>query len=204
MLPAIIAAGDFAPPLFVFKMYASFIVSSNAIGRWLQKRLQTSYQGMPHLLCGRKVEVSIRTMLSCGNTFRSTCCRSDYQRAQLIFILDGIYMPHVFYCRNVTSEQRHCVRASCTYIIKTHPLDVTVFSPFKTAMNEAVNMAVSRTESNDWDTFTFCSMLSHAYTKELTSQNINTGFWRVGLWPFDASQLLSNPRSRSAESRKTS
>ena len=46
---------------------------------------------------------------------------------------------------------------------KTQPLDVTVLSAFKAALNDAINIAVLRNGDKNWDLFTFCRMLTFAY-----------------------------------------
>ena len=78
---------------------------------------------------------------------------------------------------------------------KTQPLDVTVFSASKAALNDAINIVVLRTGDNSWDSLTFCRMLTFAYGKSFTLHNIKTGFRRAGLFPLNSSQLLSIPRT---------
>ena len=80
---------------------------------------------------------------------------------------------------------------------KTQPLDVTIFSPFKSVLNEAINLAIAKDEQNTWDTFAFCSMLRYAYKKSFSNGNIISAFRRSGIWPLDAYQLLSIPRPQS-------
>ena len=77
---------------------------------------------------------------------------------------------------------------------KMHSLDVTVFSAFKAAPNDAINIAILRSGDKNWDSFTFCRMLTFAYEKSFTLHNIQTGFRRAGLFSLDSSQLLSIPR----------
>lgn len=68
-----------------------------------------------------------------------------------------------------------------------------MFSPFKNALNNAINMCVGETRRK-FDVFDFSGMLRFAYAEAFTRENIMLAFRRAGVWPIDRSRLLSVPR----------
>ena len=47
--------------------------------------------------------------------------------------------------------------------------------------------------------YEFCSVIRYAYDMSATRDNLCASFLRSGLWPFDPSRSLCNPRPESAK-----
>jgi len=76
----------------------------------------------------------------------------------------------------------------------TQPLDVSIFGPFKQHLSESVNRIFSPFRCVDYDIFDFLKLLHAAYLKAFTVLNVQSGFRRTGLWPFNPNVLLSQAR----------
>ena len=205
ILPAVSASGHVAPPLFVFKGVRVPYRVVERSGHWVT---ETFSDYLPrHSVFGMRAEgggVDTGNFYVWCTHFVKHVADLTSNNRKVLLILDG-YRCHMS-VRTLEMLNAHGV---IVYALpahtsgKTQPLDVTVFSSFKNALNEAVNLSVSKSYSNDWDVFSFCSMLTHAFNKAFTAHNITTGFRRAGIWPFDASQLLGIPRPQSSNDADT-
>ena len=205
MLPAVSATGDTAPPLFIFKRCKMPYRQVLQGGRVF---LQTFADHLPSrsLISMREAGGGVDT----ANVFKWALSFVQHVKPltndgrKVLLVMDG-YRSHIsvqvlekFHHNNVivyalpshTSE-------------KTQPLDVTVFSVFKSSINEAICSCVCRGADAKWSVYDFCRMITFAYDKAFTSVTIRSGFMRSGIWPLDHQQLLSISRPASASDADT-
>lgn len=79
----------------------------------------------------------------------------------------------------------------------TQPLDVGVFSPFKSAYREELRLVTSAAEERKLDEFDFARILTAAYQKSFAYHNIINAFRKAGLNPHDEMKLIGKARPMS-------
>eukprot|EP00171_Calliarthron_tuberculosum_P002436 IDg2436t1 len=85
----------------------------------------------------------------------------------------------------------------------TQPLDVSVFSPYKTYINEYLYRTSSSLRSaKKVSQFDLCEAFNHAYNLAFSQKNIMKGFEKTGTWPFNTDKLLSCPLPRNSSNLK--
>lgn len=87
----------------------------------------------------------------------------------------------------------------------TQPLDVGLFGPFKSHVDNAINSisATGLDSDKPYDCFDFLKLLTEAYNSAMTPSNVRSAFRRSGLWPVRPLELLGTPRPQSAENPST-
>lgn len=201
IMPVISAAGRMTSPLFVFR--------DKRLPYWVKitegsEVVETFADHLP-----RQSLVSVREQLGGVDTHNFYNWACNFVRdtkdltangRKLLLIYDG-YRSHMsLQVLQLLHQNGIIVYALPAHTSgKTQPLDVCLFSPFKDALNEAMNLCISQDKDDKWDTFSFCDMLKFAYEKSFTPQNIKSGFRKAGLYPLDSSQLLSVPRPVNAD-----
>lgn len=72
---------------------------------------------------------------------------------------------------------------------KLQPLDVSVYGPFKTYINQASDtwMRDPANAGKSMSIHVIPSLVSHAFPKAFSTTNITAGFKATGIWPFDKS-----------------
>eukprot|EP00171_Calliarthron_tuberculosum_P006015 IDg6015t1 len=195
MLPAISAAGSVAPPLFVFKgkkiPYREVLLGGKAV-------VQTYADLLPRhsLLACREDRGSVDSVnfFNWAKVFVESVRDLTAGGCKVLLIYDA-YRSHMsLNVLNLFRQNGIVVYALQAHTSgKTQPLDVVVFSAFKNALNESLNAAASSDCLDVYDTFDFCGMLSSAFRKYFTPENVISSFRRSGIWPLDSSKLLSSP-----------
>lgn len=87
----------------------------------------------------------------------------------------------------------------------TQPLDISVFSPFKTAVNETLyKLGNSLKENNVKVTlYNMCDSFRAAYYSTFNRENITSGFKNAGIWPLNPNQLFRRPLPKSYDDIET-
>jgi len=198
VMAVVSAAGDTAPPLFVFKgarlpyrvveeagkevvqTYSTFLPRGSAVAMRDQNGgvdSENFYQW------ARLFVESVKDLTSNG---RKLLLTYDAYRAHLslrvleLFLANGII---VYALPAHTSG-------------KLQPLDVVVFSAFKAALNSAVTTVLGRDPGSLLNMWDYCALLRAAYGESFTKLNIQRSFLRSGMWPLDPTRLLSVPRPK--------
>lgn len=68
---------------------------------------------------------------------------------------------------------------------RLQPLDVSVFSPFKTYYNSAIDSWMMRNPGTPITIFQIAECVGYAFDKAMTPENIKSGFKKCGIMPFD-------------------
>ena len=76
----------------------------------------------------------------------------------------------------------------------TQLLDVAISSPWKVSCREYLRKEGATRPVVELDLFGSCRLLKQAYKKAFSTDNIRAGFRKTGLWPIDATELLSTCR----------
>jgi hypothetical protein len=85
----------------------------------------------------------------------------------------------------------------------TQPLDVAVFGPFKSYLNNTMSRC-SRSELGAvYDEIDFCAMLRTAYLHAFTSATTRRAFANTGIWPFNPEVVLRKVMPASADDVST-
>ena len=138
--------------------------------------------------------------LNCGFVFVESVKDLTANNRKLLLIYDAYRSHTTLNVLDLFHRNKIIVYALAAHTSrKTEPLDVVMFSPFKNALNESMNLACTRGKTDGLHVFEFCGMLSYAYRVSFSEKNIITAFKKSGIWPVDSTQLLSVPRPASAE-----
>lgn len=201
MLPAVSAEGDIERPMLVFKgsRVPYRVLSEN--GRQV---VQTYGDCLPrgYIVGMREQEGGVDTpkVLVWCTDFTNHVAGLTQNGRKVLLIVEG-YRSHM----SLSALEKLHNHNIIVYALPAHtsgntePLDVNIFSPSKAALNEAINIAVSKEDPNKWDTYSSCNMMRFAYEESFSIHNIKARFRRSGIWPFNASHLLSILRPRSHE-----
>lgn len=68
---------------------------------------------------------------------------------------------------------------------KLQPLDVAVFSPFKSALNREIELWMLANRPNHLTIYFMASIINKAYISAFSYKNITSGFQATGIFPFD-------------------
>eukprot|EP00171_Calliarthron_tuberculosum_P002526 IDg2526t1 len=200
MMPVVSAAGDYGPTLFVFKgralPYRSVVRGGHVVAETYAEYLPRNavistrddrggVDGDNFLQWAKLFVAHVKDLTAGG---RKVLLTYDAYRSHMT-----LRALELFEKNNV---QVYALPAHTSG--KTQPCDVVLFGVFKRRLNEAVQLAGSADNADQVDAFAFCAMMRFAFYKAFTRQNIQASFTRAGLWPLDATRLLSVPRPRSA------
>lgn len=86
---------------------------------------------------------------------------------------------------------------------KTQPCDAVVFGVYKQEVNSCISKVYGGKRGHIIDLYELCSILRQAFHNAFTRPNIVSSFVRAGVWPIDATKLMSVPRPRDADAQQT-
>jgi hypothetical protein len=72
----------------------------------------------------------------------------------------------------------------------TQPLDVAVFGPFKSYLNDTISRCSRSAPGALYDEFDFCGMKRRAYFHAFTPDTIRSAFANTGIWPCTSEAVL--------------
>eukprot|EP00171_Calliarthron_tuberculosum_P023847 IDg23847t1 len=201
MMPVISAAGDYGPTLFAFKgkalPYRSVVRGGNVVAETYADYLPRS-----SVISVREDRGGVNSdnFLQWAKMFVAHVKDLTTAGRKVVLTYDA-YRSHMtlraLECFEKNNVEVYALPAHTSG--KTQPCDVVLFGVFKKRLNEAVQL-VARADTRDCiDAFAFCALMRSAFYRAFTRENIQASFTRAGIWPLDASRLLSVPRPRSAE-----
>ena len=201
MIPAICANGDAMKPLFVFKgsrlpfrqVVRDGITTTDSVADFLPSE---------YLLACRQENGGVNTEIfyNWAIHFVKHVQQHTPNGHKTLLIFDGCRSHMSLKVINYLHHNNVIVYALPAHTSgKTQPLDVVLFSPFKTYLRDSMDLVVSRDSIDKFDVFDFCSMLRHTYEKSFSRKNIITSFRKSGIWPMNPRQLLYAPRPAGRE-----
>jgi hypothetical protein len=204
MTPCISADGTYLPPWFTFKGLGqrervAIVVGVDAV--------QTISAFLP-----RQVVVSTRTDIAgMDSNFKEFAKWFVDQVRDLtaggrkfLLLYDG-YRSHM----NIQALDAFASGGVIAYTIPAHtsgttqPLDVAVFGPFKSYLNDTMSRRYRSELGAVYDEFDFCAMLRTAFLHAFTSDTIRSAFANTGIWPFNPEVLLRKAMPASADDVST-
>lgn len=84
----------------------------------------------------------------------------------------------------------------------TQLLDIGIFSPFKSILNELIYSVTSSDKSMAYDQFDCAGFLTEAMHRSFTKENIGSPFRKSGIWPLNPLALLQRPLPASVTKRQ--
>jgi tRNA splicing ligase len=81
---------------------------------------------------------------------------------------------------------------------KTQPLDVSIFSAFKSNLNDFIRSIGMTNSAITNDVFEFCKLVTEAYKQGFAEGIIKLAFQKTGIWPLNPQMLLYTPMPKSS------
>lgn len=200
LMPAVSAAGEIAPPLFVVKgkrlPFREVLVDGRV-------EVQTLAQMLPRGACLAMREehggVDATNFLSWAQQFVRSVADLTANGRHVLLTYDAYGAHMSLAVLLLLRAHRVVVYALPAHTSgRTQPLDVVAFGMFKRELNVALNSALLTQQHEQLDTFEFCRIMTHVFHKSFTRKNIVASFQRSGLWPINTHRLLSAPLPRDA------
>lgn len=198
LMPVVSASGDTGPPLFVFKgkllLYRTVLQNG-------QKIVQTYHSVLPRCAVVAMREehggVDGNNFYQWAEMFIQHVHELTVGGRKVLLTYDG-YRSHmsirVLELFSKNNVEVYALPAHSSG--KTQPLDVILFSAYKTSLNNLLDTVCDIDEHVVLDEFDYCTMMREAYYKTFTRENIASGFRRAGMWPCDPNRLINIPRIR--------
>ena len=203
LMPAISAAGEMGPPLFVFRGLHLPYREAAVDGRIVT---QTYASFLPRHACLAVREerggVDSENFLNWAHVFIESVEDLTANDRYILLIFDG-YGAHMS-LRVLELFRRNRIIA---YALPAHtsgttqPLDVVMFSEYKRELNNAIAATLKTADADQLDMFQYCALMTYAYNRNFTRSNIEASFRRASLWLLNPSQLLNVPRLRDTNAR---
>jgi hypothetical protein len=86
---------------------------------------------------------------------------------------------------------------------KPQPLDVSIFSPFKSKLNDCIHSIAMTNSAMTYDVFDFCKLVTEAYKQVFTEANIKSAFRKKRIRPLNPQMLLGKPMPKSSSEAST-
>eukprot|EP00171_Calliarthron_tuberculosum_P021386 IDg21386t1 len=199
LLACVSATGDAVLPLWIFK------------GKRLPYRVRTMPDGSERIDAAADIlppESLLATRPEVGGMDEHIFvqwCRAFVDRVKhltangrkVLLVYDGYRAHMTLRCLNILKDgnlEAYAIPAHTSGT--TQPLDVTVFGPFKKAINDFLSRmsrrSLGRTEAaSKVSLYDMCRAFTAAYNLAFSWANIVAGFEKTGLWPLSPDRLLS-------------
>ena len=198
LMPVISGSGDIGPPLYVFK---GVFLPYRTVLQHGEKVQQTYHSVLPRgsVVSMREQNggVDSNNFYEWAKLFVNHVKDLTFGGRKVLLTYDG-YRSHMslrtlelFSSNNI---EVYALPAHSSG--KTQPLDVVLFSCYKSNLNNLLDTVSNVGNSKVLDEFDYCSLMKEAYYKTFTRENIKSSFLRSGVWPCNPERLMHVPRPK--------